>query len=157
MKLTEWYNKTSDTKKNLFLLGLITFAGFAATFIFFFNNNPGVPLGWLLGSIIELICYLSIVKGTAFMLDPSSLDRKKGYLAPLFMFMRLGLYAGGLILAGFATFRWGSMSSSYLNFFAVFAGYMPMVVLLLIVTFGRLKKAKPIETEAPKVEDEEND
>jgi len=157
MKLVEWYNKTSDTKKNLFLLGIVTLCGFAVTSIFFFLNNPGVPLGWLFGSIIELICYLSIVKGTAFMLDLNSLDRKKGYLAPLFMFMRLALYAGGLILAAFATFRWGSMSSSYLNFFAVFAGYMPMVVLLLIVTFGRLKKSAPVQPEKPKIEDEEND
>lgn len=141
------------------MLCWIALLGFLATSVFFFLSNPGVPLGWLFGSAIEIVCYITIVKGTSFLLDPNKLNRKRGLIAPLFMLLRLALYAGGLVLAAFATFRWGSMSSSYLNFWAVFAAYMPMVVLLLFVTFYRLKKQSPVE-QKPEVdpqEGEEND
>lgn len=153
MRLVDWYNKRSEEGRNIFLLVLIAIAGFAATFIFFFLNNPGVPLGFLFGSLIEIIAYITIVKSAKFMLDPNGLSRKKALLAPLFMVMRFLLYAGGLVLGAFATYRWGSMSCSYLNFWAVFAGYMPMVVILLFTTLYRLKRAP--SNPAPK-QDESN-
>lgn len=162
MKFVDWYNNASEMKKNLFLLGIITAIGFAATFIFFFMNNPGVPFGWLFGSAIEIVCYITIVKGTSFLLDPNKLNPKRGLLAPLFMILRLALYAGGLVLAAFATYRWGSMASSYLNFWAVFAAYMPLPALLLFTTIYRLKKqqseVKPVPEEEKENKDaEEND
>ena len=159
MKLVDWYNSASEMKKNIFLLSVIALIGLAATFIFFFLNNPGVSLGWLLGSAIEIICYITIVKGTSFLLDPKGLDKKRAILAPVFMLLRLALYAGGLVLAAFCTFRWGSNASSYLNFWAVFAGYMPMVALLLFTTLLRLRKPKtePSEIEEKPEEDEAHD
>ena len=149
MKLVDWYSKTTETKKNLFLLGMVTLSGFIALSIFFFTGNPGVPLGWLFGSAIEIICYITIVKGASFMLDPNSLSRKKSLLVPLFVALRLSLYGGGLILSAFATFRWGSMSCSYLNIWSTFAAYLPLYVILSAATIYRLKKQ---QAEAPKAE-----
>ena len=154
MKVLDWYNNTTEMKKNLFLLTIIGLLGLAVTSIFFFMNNPGVPFGWALGTMIEIICYITIAKGTSFLLDPNKLNRKRSLLAPLFMILRLLLYAGGLVLAAFATYRWGSMSSSYLNFWALFAGYMPLPALLLFTTIYRLKK-QPAETK-PAVEEKED-
>ena len=158
MRLSQWFSKASEAKQNTFILGVVALVGFVCLSVFFFLNNPGVPLGWLLGSVIEIVAYITIVKGASFLLDPSSLNRNKGYLAPLFMFVRLGLYTGGLVLAAFASFSWGSLESSYLNFFAVFAAYMPMVVVLIFTTVYRLKKS---QASAPKKDEnkegEEND
>ena len=157
MKVTDWYNNASEPKKNIFLLGIVTAIGFAATFIFFFMNNPGVPLGWLFGSAIEIVCYITIVKGTTFLLDPNKLNRKRGFLAPLFMVLRLALYAGGLVLGAFCTYKWGTMACSYLNFWAVFAGYMPLPILLVFVTIYRLKKQQTETPVAPQPSDDNKD
>lgn len=135
--------------KNVFLLLIIALIGFAATFVFFFLNNPGVPLGWLLGSLIEIAGYLSIVKGTSFLLDPNHLNRKRSLLAPLFMILRVLVYGGGLVLAALSTFRWGSISSCYLHLFSLVAAYLPVYVLLLFTTIYRLKKEPKKEEVAP--------
>ena len=161
MKFVDWYNKKSEMVRNIILLVMIALLGFLVTSIFFFMNNPGVPLGWLFGSAIEIIAYFTIAKGAAFMLDPNHLNRKRGLMAPLFMILRFALYAGGLVLAAFATYRWGSPSCSYLNVWAVFVSYLPLHVVLLFATFFRLKKEKveKLEKEEKSVsgDGEEND
>lgn len=140
-KFAKSYKTWKDGTKNLFLLAAIALIGFLALLFGFFIGNPGLPLGWLLGSAIEIFAYFTIDRGSSFLLS-SDADPKKGALGAFFGVFRMALYAAGLVLGGFATYRWGSMASSYCNVWTVFAGYLPMGVVLICITFFRSKKGE---------------
>ncbi len=150
-KLAERYNNWCDEEKNLFIFACIGVVGFLILLFGFFIDNPGLPIGWLLGTAIELVAYFTIWRGTAFLLDPQDKDGKRGYLMAVFALGRLFLYAGGLVLAAFCSFVWGTLAHGYCNLWTVFAGYMPEFIVLIFVTFFRLKK-KPAAAPAPKEE-----
>ena len=138
-KFSNSYKTWKDGTKNLFLLAMIALLGFLALLFGFFIGNPGLRLGWLLGSAIEIFAYVTIDRGSSFLLSPVA-DPKKGALGAFFGIFRMALYAAGLVLGGFATYRWGSMASSYCNVWTVFSGYLPMGFVLICTTFFRCKK-----------------
>ncbi len=153
--LAERYNGWKDEQKNLFILACIGIAGFLILLFGFFIDNPGLPIGWVLGTGIELIAYFTIYKGASYLLDPEDKNGKRGYLMAVFAMGRLLLYAGGLVLAAFCTFVWGSMAHGYCNLWTVFAGYMPEFIVLVIATMIRIKRkpAPAAKAEEPKTEE----
>ena len=154
MSFSSAYAKWSDLKKNVFILCVIAFIGSLVCIGFIFADNVGVLLGWLLGSAINLFSYITIAKGSSFILDPGDSRGRKAVLSSVFAILRLFLYAGGLVLAGFASFRWGTLSHGYCNLISLALAYMPTWIVLLIVTFVRgHKDSKPIEEK--KKEDQE--
>lgn len=150
--MKERFANWSEFQKNLFILLAIALVGTLVSVIFIFLDNVGVLLGWLAGSAVNLIAYITIAKGAAFVLDQSDLSGKRGYLTAVFGMFRFLLYAGVLVLAGFASFRWGSLEHGYLNLVAVALALMPNWVVLLIMTYSRLKK--PAKKEQTKEEQE---
>ena len=104
--------------------------GIVSTVPFIFLDNVGVMLGWILGSIINLIAYITIVRGSNALLHAGS-NGKVGLLAALGFVLRLMLYAAGLTLAAFCTFRW---NSHFLHFWFVFAAMLPIYPILIITT-----------------------
>lgn len=140
--LAKAYSSWSDERKNFMILVIIALVGFAVFCFGFFMNNPGLPLGWLLGSVIELICYVTIVKGSSFILDGSG-DSKRGLLGAAFGTLRLVLYAAGLVVGGFCTYSWGTVSNGYCNIWTVFGAYLPVLFVVIFATLLRNKKSEP--------------
>ena len=143
-KHADWYLKRSEEGKNFFILAAIAVLGLLVFVFGFFIDQPGLPLGWLLGSVIELFGYVTIVKGASFLLGTG--NSKKGYLMALFSALRLLLYASGLLLAALCTYYW---KNNILNLWTVFGAYVPMAPVVLITQFAKIKKnaAKPAEPE----------
>lgn len=144
--------------KNLFILITIAIVGTIISAIFLVVDNVGVLLGWLLGSAVNLFAYTSIHKGSAYLLSTST-SSKRGYLTILWGLLRFALYAGCLVLAAFASFRWGSLSHGYCNLISTALALMPTWIVLVIATFVRSNKKTAVENkpvEEPKDGGEEN-
>ena len=144
--------------KNLFILITIAIVGTIISAIFLVVDNVGVLLGWLLGSAVNLFAYISIHKGSAYLLSTST-SSKRGYLTILWGLLRFALYAGCLVLAAFASFRWGSLSHGYCNLISTALALMPTWIVLVIATFVRSNKKPAVENkpvEEPKDGGEEN-
>ena len=150
MSFAARYCSWSEEKQNLFLLAMIGLAGCLVLAFSAFIDNIGLLLGWILGTLIEIFCYITIVAGSRFLLSGNKESGSAfGVLGAAMGMFRLLFYAGGLLLGGFATFVWGSLSHGYCNVFTVFAGYMPLMIVLLIGTAIRLKKNSSPKQEEP--------
>ena len=159
MSLAQRFSSLSEEKKNLFILGAIALLGALVLVFSFFIDNPGLFYGWLLGSAIEILCYVTIFFGARFLLSGDGEATKGGLVGALFGTFRLLFYAGGLVLGGFATFVWGTPAHGYCNVFTVFAGYLPLLLVLLVTTYLSARKSKrgdgkPVEEEKKEGESE---
>lgn len=142
-KLSHWYVNASETKRNLFWLGCLCLLGFVLLSAFFFLGNPGVPLGYLAGSLVGIGCYLLIVYGANNLVSEGEGAKVKGVaLTILLSALRFLLLLGLLALSALATFRY---RNNLLNFWAVGGGYLPMVgvVALGAILSDRRKKKRP--------------
>jgi len=138
--MAKFYAKLSETGKNVFILVAITVIVFVLLSPFFLLGNVGIPLGWLLGSATEIVCYLTIVFGAGLL--TSSVGKKSSVaagLAVLFNSLRLVFYAGGLVLGGLCTYKW---QNNLLNVWTVFAGYLPLLFVLAITALVKAQKEK---------------
>lgn len=142
MSFARNYSTWSDEKKNFFLLGMTCLLGCLILSFGFFLDNPGLVIGWLLGSAISAFCYATMVLSAKFLLSGDEKSSKFGYFGAVFGLFRLGFYAGGLVIGAFATFVWGSNAHGYCNLWTVFAGYLPLFVILIVTTLMSLKKEK---------------
>ena len=146
LNIKQW----SPFKKNLLLLLCVVVLGCLISIPFLFLDNPGVLIGWVLGSLVNLFAYATIAGGAKFLLENDK-SGKSGYLALGFGAIRFLLYGGVLLLAAFASFRWGTLDHSYCNIIAAALALMPNWVVLVITTFIGSKSqpapAKKDETE----------
>ena len=58
------FKELKAEKITLIALGTVYLVGIASFACFFFLDNPGYPLGWILGGGLSIACYLSIVYGS---------------------------------------------------------------------------------------------
>lgn len=137
MTLAERFNNWDEFRKNVFVLSAFAILVTALLLPFCFFNLPGVPFGFLVGSIVSLIAYLTIVKGSSLLLSGNGGAASAG-LTVLFVTLRLALYGGILVLAAFCTFRW---NFAWLNFWGVFAGIVPMPILISVMEYLKRRKA----------------
>lgn len=139
--MVKWFAKLSSEKKDLFIIvavGLIVFVCLCPLFIIF---QGAWPLGWLLGSVIDVVAYITIVKFTTGLLsnDPS---KKAGVaISTLASGGRYVLYAAGLIVAAICTFKpeWFGGFAGF-NFYACALAYLPMPIVVLVSNLMRNKK-----------------
>jgi len=158
-RFVEKYESWSEMGKNLFILIVVAVIGALISLVFLVADNVGVLLGWLLGSAVNILAYVSICKGSSRLLSTSG-SAKQGYFAILWAFLRLFLYAGSLLLAGFASFKWGTLAHGYCNLIAVALALMPTWIVLVLSTLSRNRKTpkeEPKPVEAPKEENEGNE
>ena len=139
-KLVTKYRNWSELKQNLFLLLVITLVGALISVIFIFFDNVGVLLGWLLGSLVNLFAYFTIHKGSAFILGSADHPGRAAW-SVLWSFLRLIFYAGALVIAGFASFRWGSLAHGYCNFISTALALTPTWIVLAISLIFRNSRA----------------
>ena len=113
---------------------------------FFFFDNPGVPLGWLLGTAIEVFNYWSIVFFSGALLSSTQGKKARGAIfSTIFVFLRFALWIGGLALGALCTFTW---QNNWCNVWSVFAAYVPMTIAVALTFIGRDRsKTQPAEKE----------
>lgn len=97
---------------------------------------PGISLGIVLGTLIEIVCYLLLLKGSSFVM---SANKKGLFGAVIFNILRMALYVGGLVLGAFCTFVW---EGNWINIFSLAIAYLPSTILLII---GKLNEAKEVK------------
>lgn len=151
--LVEKYRSWDDHQKNLFILIVIAVVGLLACVPFIFLDNIGVLLGWALGSVVNIIAFVTIWKGSASLLRQT--DSNRGYLALIGAFLRIALYLGALLLSGFASFKWGTLAHGYCNIISLSLALMPTWIVVVTTTLLRANRAKPVVKEEPKPAEEE--
>jgi hypothetical protein len=142
MKLSEKFVNWEEWKRNVFILSIFAVVVTIALLPFALLGNPGIAVGFLLGSVISVLAYLSIVYSSFAILRKDN-DGKGMGLSVFFSFARMGLYAIGLVLGALATFVF---KNAWLNFWAIFAAYMPMpalIAVLHIIGLGKKKENAP--------------
>ena len=145
-KLSTWYISASETKRNVFVLFCVAIVGFASLCLFFLLGNPGIPLGWLLGSLVGMLCYLSNVFGAKNLTGDAANPKGKGVAITVgLFFLRFALIIGALVLSAMCTFKW---KNSMLSIWSVGAGYFPMVIVLAIGAIASDRRYKKLEEEA---------
>ena len=154
MGLSKRYMSWSDEGKTFFWLIIADVVIFLALIPFFLLSNMGIPLGWLLGSVAVCLCYLSMIKGSGFILrlanDPNGRNRGMA-IALAFSLVRLFLMAGVLLFAAFMTFK---VEGNFVNFFSTAAAYLPLILVSIIFTITRKKQHKPSLSPAEKILEE---
>ena len=155
------YKNWDDFHKNLFILGVVTLVGALISVVFIFLDNIGVLFGWLLGSAVNMFAYVTMYRGSLRLLTPGA-DPKRGYLTLLWAILRLALYAGALLLSGFCTFKWGSLSHGYCNLIATALALMPTWIMLVVTMLVRAPKlnqkpTEPVKEEKPEEEKKEGE
>ena len=142
-----FYQKLDNDKKIFFWLSLIGLVVYLALMpLYFFGVDRGYqwPNGWLLGSLVELISYLTLLLMT------NSLAKKAGeknvIVVILNSLLRPFLYVVVLAIAAICSFRseWFGGFDMF-GFWAVFASLMPMPIALVIVHFVRKNPRKPTD------------
>ncbi len=128
MKLAERYNNLKIEHQNLAITVVISLLAFAGLCFLGLVGYIGVAFGFLMGSAIQIACYLSIIYGAGFLTNDASKPSSIG-ITLLFTFGRMILYAGGLVLGALCTYRW---NFPWINVWGVFAGYMPLYIIILI-------------------------
>ena len=138
MKLKERLSALDDSHLSLVLLSAVAIVVFVLSVPLFFLGFPGIPLGWLLGSGIEILNYWTMIRGAKIILTPENAKPVRGAVFMIITtLMRVALWVGGLALAGFYTFR---LESNWLNFWSTFAGYVPMTIVVVVSMIRKNKK-----------------
>lgn len=152
MKLAERYVKWEEEKRLLFWLIVVDVFGLAVFVPFFLLSNSGLFFGWLLGSAVEIICYLTMVYGSSLVLDYSSKrgGRERGIAVTLaFAALRFLLAVGSLVLAAFLTFK---TEGKAINFFTTAGAYLPLVIVSIVFTLIHNREKKKGDKDAKKEE-----
>lgn len=148
MGLAKAYEKWPTVQRNLFLLGSLDVFVALCLLPFLFFDLPGLFVGWLVGSAISLLAYLSIVYMAGAITGSVNEEKRSGRAVGLSVFfglLRFALYAGGLALSAYLTFR---AKNPWLNFWALFAAYVPMPIVLAVETLiGRREDKKVVPPE----------
>ena len=145
MKLSEKFVRWEEWRRNTFVL--IVFALMIGVIMLPFSllGLPGLSLGWMAGSMISVLAYLTIVYSSNAILRKEN-DGKGMGLSVFFSFARMAMYAIGLALGALVTFVF---KSPWLSFWTVFAGYMPMPILIAAMHFVNLGKKKDAQSANP--------
>jgi hypothetical protein len=140
--MAKWFVTLSEEKKTYFILVAIAILGFAFLSPLFFFRLGSWPLGWLFGSVIEIICYFTIVRFSDTIFAEKS-KTSAVVVAVALNCLRIFLYLAGLFLGAICTFRsewFGGWNA--INFWAVFLSYMPLQVVLIVRSLLQLRAEK---------------
>ncbi len=122
------FAKMREWQLNLFVMGMLALFVAICLLPFAFFGHPGLIYGWLAGSGVSLLAYLSIVFGAKTLLQPDGAKGVSLLLTVVFASVRFLMFAAVLIAAAYVTFY---LKSYDFNFWCVFASYLPMPAVLL--------------------------
>lgn len=139
------YLKLNDEQKTLVWLlaiGAVVFVGLCPLFFFYHSKGYSYPLGWLLGTVAEIIGFWTIMKMGQALLPKEGQERDAKKII-LFVAIRFAVYVIALVLAGICTFKpeWFGGWAAF-NFFATFAGLLPAQIIVLVRSLKTKKGLK---------------
>jgi len=133
--MVDKYLKLKEQEKILvwlLIFGVIGFVGLCPVFFFYQAKGYSYPLGWLLGTIAEIIGWWSIMKmGDALL--PESGDPKDRRNPILFVVLRFAIYFAVLVIAAICTFKseWFGGFDAF-NFWTTFVALLPAQIITLV-------------------------
>lgn len=136
------FKELKAEKITLIALGTVYLVGIASFACFFFLDNPGYPLGWILGGGLSIVCYISIVYGSNAILLGTQNKKFGTSFIVLFGLLRLILLGGALLLAGYYTYK---LNSNWLNLWTTFGGMIPLGVVTGVTGLLANKKIKEVK------------
>lgn len=139
------YLKLNDEQKImvwLIAIGAVVFVGLCPLFFFYHDKGYSYPLGWLLGTVAEIIGFWTIMKMGESLLPEAGTDRNAKKVI-LFVLIRFAAYIIALVVAGICTFRseWFGGWAAF-NFFATFAGLLPAQIIVIVRSLKTKKGLK---------------
>lgn len=138
-------------------LALIVFVFLSPLFFFYSFKGYSYPMGWLLGSLIELLAYWTIMKMSQALFKKEEAGHSTATsLALLSNGFRFILYAAGLFISAICTFKseWFGGFDAF-NFYTCAAAYMPMLVIVMVTQW---RQAKGMDAHpSTSVDDEKSD
>lgn len=161
--MAKWYLKLDANQKALFILGMIGFLGFVLLLPFFFfhleNNYPlgALPLGWLLGSLAEVLSAFLLFHFTGSILDPKN-DSTKTIIQSIGAYaLRFALYVIVLLFSAICTFvpAWFGGFNAF-NFFSCAAALLPMLFVILFTQYQSAKTEDLPVSKKPAEEDKKS-
>lgn len=138
--MLERYLNLKFEHRNIVIMLAISIGVFCALTPLFLIEQGPYAMGWLLGSLLSVLCYISMYKGNEYLLSNSN-DPKNGYLAVLFYGARFLIMGASLIISAICTFQSGWFNGFNLfNFWTTAAGYLLLFVYIPIITLFDSKK-----------------
>ena len=151
--LVEWYRSLNKLQTELFWIGLVDFVVFVALIPFFTLGYLSLSLGWLLGSLISICSHLTMNFSAKVILKDASGKAGGAMFSILFFFLRMFLWAVGLVISGICTFKSEWFNGwDLLNFWTCFAAYFPGTIVLIISNF----RARKVEGREPSKKESED-
>ena len=98
------FARMREWQLNLFVMGMLALFVAICLLPFAFFGHPGLIFGWLAGSGVSLLAYLSIVFGAKTILQPDGAKGIALLLTVVFATIRFLLYAAVLVAAAYVTF-----------------------------------------------------
>lgn len=97
-------------------------------------NRIDLALGWLLGGIIAILCYGTLIVSLNKVIEINSTKPTTTALSVMSFGLRFILYAVGLAISGICTFQpqWFGGFNLF-NFWTTFVAYLPIYFVLVIV------------------------
>jgi hypothetical protein len=138
--MIKWYNKLKSEQKDLFIIVLIALVVFLCLLPLYLIKQGAWPNGWLLGSAVAVVGYVTLVK-TLSKFGADSQKASSVGLTILFSALRYVLYAAALAVSAVCTFRpdWFGGFNGF-QFFATALALIPTWGVLLVANFVRAKK-----------------
>lgn len=148
--MLNFYMKLNRDRKVFFWLAILAIVVYLALMpLYFFGLDKGYqyPNGWFLGSIVELVCYVTLIKMSDVLTKDTS--QKNVALVVASSFLRPLLYVVVLGISGICTFKneWLGGFDMF-SFWTSFAALLPMPAVILIthlVDAIKGKKTKEVE------------
>lgn len=142
--MMKFYLKLNRDQKIFFwlaILALVVYLALAPLYFFGLDKGYQYPNGWLLGSIVSLVAYITLIKMSSAV---TSKDTSKNL--PLIMLssvLRPMLYVLVLLFSGICTFKseWIGGFDMF-SFWTCFAALLPMTAIILLSHFIDAKKGE---------------
>lgn len=147
------YLKWDENQRAVFwmtILALVVFLGLLPLFFLGGDKGYSFPLGWILGSVTEIVSFFSILHFSKTMFEENSSHKATIWSSLLAGGFRFFFYAAVLVVSAICTFRssWFGGFDAF-NFYATFLALLPMPIIVMIShlvdSHRKIQKAKAEE------------
>jgi hypothetical protein len=130
-------------------VAIVVFVGLSP--LFFFSSSDGhslaaFPLGWLLGSAVEILAFLTMIHVSVSLLDSKNGNDAVAIKSVVYSLLRLFLWTIVLVFSAICTFKSEWIGGFYwFSFYTVAAASLPMLFIVLATQFHFLRKKEKVE------------
>ena len=133
--MVEKYLKLNEHQRTLFwliVIGVVGFIGLCPFFFFYQDKGYSYPMGWLLGTLAEILSFFTIIKMSEALLPTEEEPNPRPTKIILYVALRFLIYIAVLVIAAICTWTNWFGGFDMFNFWMTFVGLLPIQVLLVI-------------------------